>query len=76
MERLGVPAIFLNSDMKAGKEFYRDLGSGSSPYKLIYCTPEKLVNSDVFVDILMNLDKQGKIDRFVIDEAHCVCSWG
>ena len=43
---------------------------------MIYLTPEKLASSGVFTDILVSLNQQNRLDRFVIDEAHCVCSWG
>lgn len=45
-------------------------------YKLIYLTPEKLVNSPGFISVLEYLYKESKLDRFVIDEVHCVSHWG
>ena len=47
------------------------------PYlKLLYVTPERLVNHLGFKDRLLALYNNEMLARFVIDEAHCVSSWG
>lgn len=47
------------------------------PYlKLLYVTPERLVNNISFRDRLLALYNNEMLARFVIDEAHCVSSWG
>lgn len=43
---------------------------------LIYTTPETLENNEVFKACLYNLHSNDKLDRFVIDEAHCISHWG
>lgn len=45
-------------------------------YKIVYLTPEKLVKSPPLLSTLDELYRQKKIDRFVIDEVHCVSHWG
>jgi len=45
-------------------------------YKLVYLTPEKLVNSPGFISCLEKLYDAGKLNRFVIDEVHCMSHWG
>lgn len=44
--------------------------------KIIYTTPEKIENSEIIKSILDELYRNDKLDRFVIDEAHCVSGWG
>lgn len=45
-------------------------------YKLVYLTPERLVKSPGLMQCMDYLYNIGKIDRFVIDEVHCVSHWG
>jgi bloom syndrome protein len=52
-------------------------------YKLIYICPERLglgkestPADQAFLSILKNLYDVGKLDRFILDEIHCVKSWG
>ncbi|KAG8035119.1 hypothetical protein G9C98_001609, partial [Cotesia typhae] len=55
---------------------YRDLNKDSPSIKLLYVTPEKLSSSTKFLDVLKRMYQKGLLERFVIDEAHCVSQWG
>ena len=76
---LEIPAISLslggsrNEEVKIGK-IYDEIRL--LKYKLIYLTPEKLVKSPGLISLLEELYQRQLIDRFVIDEVHCVSHWG
>jgi RecQ family ATP-dependent DNA helicase len=53
-----------------------DLRSIVPVNKLVYVTPEKITRSPAFFDVLDSLYKRKMLARIVIDEAHCVSSWG
>lgn len=42
----------------------------------MYLTPEKLVKSPGLINTIEDLYEKNMIDRFVIDEVHCVSHWG
>ena len=77
---LGIPACSLsaatnskNEDKKIG-HYYGEIKQ--MVYKIVYLTPEKLVKSPALMATLDDLYRTKKIDRFVIDEVHCVSHWG
>jgi superfamily II DNA helicase RecQ len=39
-------------------------------------TPEKVAQSPATYDMLRSLSDRALLDRFVIDESHCVSEWG
>jgi bloom syndrome protein len=53
-----------------------DKGTISCPYKLFYTTPEMITYNKSVIALLTNLYKKGYLSRVVIDEAHCVSTWG
>ncbi|GAA5952535.1 hypothetical protein JCM3765_002199 [Sporobolomyces pararoseus] len=73
-----IPVVFLNSTMPAtDKKFAMDCLRYDPPQTcLAYVTPEQIVNSAQFRGILSDLHRRGQLARFVLDEAHCISSWG
>lgn len=57
-------------------ELMKDLYNSKPMSKLIYVTPEKITRSPAFFELLSSLAKRKMLQRFVIDEAHCVSQWG
>lgn len=80
--KLGIPSAYLTSTCseKMKEDVYNDLGriyQYKEPYlKLLYTTPESIVKSDRMKRTLSAMLERGMLARFVIDEAHCVSSWG
>lgn len=74
----GIDAVLFNSDQ--GTEINRETrsrltGTGPKP-RLVYVTPEKLQHSMDMQAILKRLYTSRELARFVVDEAHCVSTWG
>lgn len=55
---------------------YDDFYSSAPRLKCVYVTPEKVARSDKLVRALDSLNRRGFLARVVIDEAHCISSWG
>ena len=73
---LGIPSCSLSGgsqDKKMG-HLYNEIKE--LQYKIVYITPEKLIKSPPLLSTLQSLYQDDKIDRFVIDEVHCVSNWG
>ena len=77
MKSRGIKADALNSKTTPAdkKRILDDLKSEEPSVKLLYITPE-LAATDGFRGLLNSLNKQGKVGRIAVDEAHCVSEWG
>ncbi|XP_068715792.1 putative ATP-dependent DNA helicase Q1 [Montipora foliosa] len=54
---------------------YRHLCSPDPGYEIICTTPETVLSPEM-TRTLVKLQGQGKLQRFIIDEAHCIDLWG
>ncbi len=68
-------ATYLNSDDTYLEKETKINGIKERKYSLIYVSPEFLVRYKN-LSTLFNLNEKHKIGLYVIDEAHCVSTWG
>lgn len=75
---LDIPTIAYTGDLGvADRRVATQLLSAEQVHtKIVYITPEMLSVSPQAKQILQQLHKRKLLARFVIDEAHCVSSWG
>src|SRR5580765_8060176 len=71
LQTSGVAATFLNSSLGAGESRTRLRALHQGEYRLLYVAPERLMLSGFLEDL-----KRWKVNRFAIDEAHCISEWG
>lgn len=69
-------ALTSGTPARVKNELMKDLHNAAPMSKLIYVTPEKITRSPAFFDLLFSLSRRKLLQRFVIDEAHCVSQWG
>lgn len=68
---------FINGDInkKDLQTLYKKLKE-ITEYHLLYVTPEIITTDTKLILLLKELNKNSKFSRLVIDEAHCVSTWG
>jgi ATP-dependent DNA helicase RecQ len=71
LKAAGVAATFLNSSLAAGESRPRLRGLHNGEFRLLYVAPERLMLSGFLDDL-----KRWNVNRFAIDEAHCISEWG
>lgn len=73
-----IRAVGYYSDTKQieKNEILKEMCKPNCSFQIIYTTPETIGQSDDFDVYLKVIYKEGRLTRFVIDEAHCISLWG
>ncbi|HEY7314842.1 MAG TPA: RecQ family ATP-dependent DNA helicase, partial [Gemmataceae bacterium] len=67
----GIAASQIDSSLSAGERFAYEMDVRQGEVRLLFVSPERLVQTD-FHRILQQID----VHTFAIDEAHCISHWG
>ena len=67
----GVRAAFINSTLDSTEQRRRLEGASRGEYQLLYVAPERFSRPG-FTDRLATIG----VRRFIVDEAHCISTWG
>ncbi len=67
----GIAATQIDSSLSAGERFAYEMDVRQGEVRLLFLSPERLVQTDLY-RVLQQID----VHTFAIDEAHCISHWG
>ena len=78
LKKKGISCELLNGDLGIRKKtaLFEELKKATPSLKMLYTTPEMLLCNEETMPIIKNLYKNGLLARIVLDEAHCISTWG
>ncbi|KAH9831001.1 P-loop containing nucleoside triphosphate hydrolase protein, partial [Rhodofomes roseus] len=78
LKEKGIDVVYFNSDQAADEsnEATRRLREKGKRPRIFYITPEKFKGSSHVNQLLSQMNNDGELARFVIDEGHLVIKWG
>src|SRR5690348_2598604 len=71
LQACGIPAVQLDSSLSPSERFSYEQDVRDGAVRLLFVSPERLMNGD-----FCNLIRQAEVKTFAIDEAHCISHWG
>ncbi|XP_077400980.1 ATP-dependent DNA helicase Q1 isoform X1 [Vanacampus margaritifer] len=78
LKSINVAAEMLNAS--SSKEHSKTVLAGmickTTPFKLLYVTPEKIAKSKMFMSRLEKANNANLLSRIAVDEVHCCSQWG
>ena len=77
LKSLNIPVCYVNSSMnqKEREGIFHNLTKPGTSYKFFYATPEFALSKQA-TSCFNAMNENGTLTRFIIDEAHCIDSWG
>jgi bloom syndrome protein len=77
LKSLNIPVCYVNSTMnqKEREGIFHNLTKPGTSYKFFYATPEFALSQQA-TSCFNAMNENGTLTRFIIDEAHCIDSWG
>jgi ATP-dependent DNA helicase RecQ len=71
LQRYGVAAVQIDSSQSSAEHFAYKMDIREGAVRLVFVSPERLVNTDLY-----RLFQEAGVKTFAIDEAHCISHWG
>ncbi|KAF2072316.1 hypothetical protein CYY_006371 [Polysphondylium violaceum] len=77
LKALGINTAALNSSIPVSEKrrIMNELAQPDCKIRLLYVTPERFANTE-FLELLSRLYSENRLQRLVVDEAHCISEWG